>query len=128
MFTQCPRRPDAVAERTQIARRAALKGEPRQRPRNVRRAAKIVAQSSTQFVLSHKQGDRIEAQRNFRDIGQGEDNRLASSRAPADVRVRSIVSSRLPARWPESVSTSSRLRRVAASMLMRASIEDGEES
>src|SRR6202043_60832 len=68
MFTQCSRRPDAVAERTQIARRAALKGEPRQRPRNIRRAAKIVAQSSTEFVLSHKQSDRVEPRRNFRDI------------------------------------------------------------
>ena len=46
----------------------------------------------------------------------GAPNRASNSRAPAEVTVRSITDRSEPSRPPESACTSSRLRRVAASI------------
>ena len=114
---QLLRRREPVADRRKIARAAALKHQPRQRAREIRRGREL----RPDFCARPRRRRRTAPTASRRlPIAAGSVSGAASrwlkSRAPATVTVRSIASQSEPRRSPESVRISSRLARVAASM------------
>ena len=110
------RRGDAVADRGEIARAAAVEAQARTarekvgRVQSARRNASRIGAASTR--KSSESSRRLTASGSVSGLA----SRSASSRAPAGVTVRSIVASSEPSRAPLSVRVSSRLARVAGSI------------
>ena len=108
---------EAVAQRGEIARAAAVDRQPRQRAQEIGRRGERLAQRVAQRRRLDEKGDGVEPFVDRRaDRSSGLASRSAISRAPAGVAVRSMVAISEPARSPASVRVSSRLARVAASI------------
>ena len=114
-----PRRRNGVTHSAEIAGTAAVQRQPRQRPGQIRCAFQLFAQRLAQTRLAGEITDGVEARIDGAASVSGLPRRLASSRAPAPVTVRSIAASRLAARAPWFPRISSRLARVAASISSR---------
>ncbi len=98
----------------------APKRQPRQRAGKVGRCLQLLAQVLAQARLRRRdRRPRRDAHSPPPDRSAGCRAGWPSSRAPAAVTVRSMAASRLPARAPWFERTSSRLARVAASMMSR---------
>ena len=115
-----PRPREAVAQAGQVARTAALEAEPRHGAGEIGRGAQLPRRRAAQRRVRrpgprpHPAALAIAASRSAGRQPLGEEA------APAAVTVRSIASSRLPARSPARVRVSSRLARVAGSIAMCA--------
>ena len=109
----------ALAQRGEIARAAAAEAEPGQAPARCpgnaggARASRRAGRGGRQRTAPRRAARRSPPARS----AVRRDDRRGGGRRPP-VTVRSIVASRLPRRSPDSVVTSSRLRRVAASICM----------
>ena len=108
---------ETVADSGKIARAAAGKRQAGKRARKIgyfgQEPPQLIAERSVASEKSHRIEPRVDR---LRIDERAREPPRESSRAPAEVRVRSMVESRLPSLSPASVRTSSRLVRVAASI------------
>ena len=117
LLDRAPARASPLADRVQIARPAAAERQARERALQVRAALeRRRADRRAAPARRAAPGPHRAAGGSARRAASGAARRVASRRPPAPVTVRSTAASRLPWRSPARLASSSRLRRVAASI------------
>ncbi len=117
---QVARRDQPAMQSAEIARTAAPQRQPRQGAGDIGRGAQHIAQAGAQHLPVEQERDRVEPGVDLIGLEPADWPGGSPARAPRPtVTVRSMAASRLPCRRPPSDRVSSRLARVAASIMSR---------